>query len=104
MNLSERVCPDCLVVVSFKWLSRNVQQAFILLIVLLFAAKARNTKNPEVKFKGQQTVNKARKKKKKKKKKNGLGVPISAFSLLLLDFTNSINLLSLISGALTSLI
>ena len=69
MNLSERVCPDCLVVVSFKWLSRNVQQAFILLIVLLFAAKARNTKNPEVKLKGQQTVNKARKKKKKKKKK-----------------------------------
>ena len=81
MNLSERVCPDCLVVVSFKWLSRNVQQAFILLIVLLFAAKERNTKNPEVKLKGQQTVNKARKKKKKKKKKKRFGGSYFGFFL-----------------------
>ena len=46
-SLVVRVCLDWLEVVSFSWLSRNDQPALTLLIVLLFAAKARKMRNPE---------------------------------------------------------
>ena len=55
-SLVVRVCRDWLEVLSFSRLSRNDQPALTLLIVLLFAAKARKMRNPE-KISSIQTIN-----------------------------------------------